>query len=708
MAYTKQGFYAGEPLKASQLEAMEEGIIEAQELAAKAGESIELPEGLATETWVQEQGYLTEHQDLSAYAKKSEIPTNNSQLVNDSNFITQEEVDFTGYATEDYVNEAIEDSQINITNGTGVDSVQSTGATTPKNQEIDNDNPIDPTFNRYYVRDGKMNPRSGALGQYSAVLGWSNTIDTAGRATIIAGERNYAKLNATAVFGQGNYVDGKYNFAIGGNNLVNGGSYINMHGANNGLGYKHEIFDLTTRGSDISGTYWYKSNTKFVTPYKVALSYNFEGLPAVDNVKIWCAQFNKKLTQECEMPQYDDNGKRTDPVKFTIDITLGLSDDGTFSKLYVSYSSDSDVEITSATVYVDTIDTKNDSHTAAIIGGSSVLGNNIQTSIVGGRSSRIYGVNNSVVFGYNNFVKSDKSVANQSNIILGDFFNSYTTGIPVHTDNIGQDNTSLGSWNKINGGVSNAVLLGNDLTATVGSKIIIGTKNDPTEDISNYSIIFANGDKGGTASNIFMLPRVDSTAPALLKSNLSIPDNKLSAKNIEATEKITANTVSATGISAPVISNGIFKIDENASRISIYGKAADGTERTFDLAAKANISGNATFSGKLISNKWHSGAAEGIKDYSETVTINDGVITVSTDAHKSTNKTVITRDKITSNEFIGNLTGNATKDGNGNVIVDTYATKTELETMMSGQQIEEWTFTLEDGSTVTKKVVVIE
>ena len=42
--------------------------------------------------------YLTEHQDLSGYAKKTEIPTNVSSLTNDSNFITIDDVDFTPYA----------------------------------------------------------------------------------------------------------------------------------------------------------------------------------------------------------------------------------------------------------------------------------------------------------------------------------------------------------------------------------------------------------------------------------------------------------------------------------------------------------------------------------------------------------------------------------------------------------------------------------
>lgn len=71
--------------------------------------------------------------------------------------------------------------------------------------------------------------------------------------------------------------------------------------------------------------------------------------------------------------------------------------------------------------------------------------------------------------------------------------------------------------------------------------------------------------------------------------------------------------------------------------------------------------------------------------YSESVTLNP-----------STNT-------ITATAFKGKLTGNAdtatkaTQDGSGNVITSTYAKKADAET---------WTFTLEDGSTVTKKVVL--
>lgn len=43
----------------------------------------------ATEGWVSAQGYLTQHQDLSEYAKKSEIPTKVSEFENDAGYLTE-------------------------------------------------------------------------------------------------------------------------------------------------------------------------------------------------------------------------------------------------------------------------------------------------------------------------------------------------------------------------------------------------------------------------------------------------------------------------------------------------------------------------------------------------------------------------------------------------------------------------------------------
>lgn len=56
--------------------------------------------GYATENWVENKGYLTQHQDISNKADKSEIPTKISQLNNDSNFIKNTVNNLTNYYTK--------------------------------------------------------------------------------------------------------------------------------------------------------------------------------------------------------------------------------------------------------------------------------------------------------------------------------------------------------------------------------------------------------------------------------------------------------------------------------------------------------------------------------------------------------------------------------------------------------------------------------
>ena len=57
--------------------------------------------GYATETWVNNQGFLTQHQDLSNYATKDEIPNLDDYAK------TSDIPSLDGYATEDYVTEQI-------------------------------------------------------------------------------------------------------------------------------------------------------------------------------------------------------------------------------------------------------------------------------------------------------------------------------------------------------------------------------------------------------------------------------------------------------------------------------------------------------------------------------------------------------------------------------------------------------------------------
>lgn len=83
-------------------------LTEHQDLTEYAKKS-ELPsvEGLASEQWVNQQGFLKEHQSLEDYAKKSDIPTiptSNTAFTNDAGFITLNEVpptDLSNYYTKE-------------------------------------------------------------------------------------------------------------------------------------------------------------------------------------------------------------------------------------------------------------------------------------------------------------------------------------------------------------------------------------------------------------------------------------------------------------------------------------------------------------------------------------------------------------------------------------------------------------------------------
>ena len=59
------------------------------QLSNDSGYLTSVPSEYVTDTELNAKGYLTEHQDLSSYAKKSAIPTKTSQLSNDSGYLTE-------------------------------------------------------------------------------------------------------------------------------------------------------------------------------------------------------------------------------------------------------------------------------------------------------------------------------------------------------------------------------------------------------------------------------------------------------------------------------------------------------------------------------------------------------------------------------------------------------------------------------------------
>jgi hypothetical protein len=81
-------------------------------------------DGYATEQWVEDKKYLTEHQSLEDYAKKSDIPTSNTAFTNDAGFITLNEVpptDLSNYytKTETYSKDEVDGLLENTGGGSG-------------------------------------------------------------------------------------------------------------------------------------------------------------------------------------------------------------------------------------------------------------------------------------------------------------------------------------------------------------------------------------------------------------------------------------------------------------------------------------------------------------------------------------------------------------------------------------------------------------
>lgn len=76
-------------------------------------------EGYATERWVEGKGYLTEHQSLENYATRSEIPTKTSELTNDSGYLTEHQ-SLAAYSTTTEVQSMINTAIGSITDGNEV------------------------------------------------------------------------------------------------------------------------------------------------------------------------------------------------------------------------------------------------------------------------------------------------------------------------------------------------------------------------------------------------------------------------------------------------------------------------------------------------------------------------------------------------------------------------------------------------------------
>ena len=98
--YIKTDWQTGDKITASKLNKIEETLETINnDIPSKTSELVNdsnflttIPSEYITETELNAKGYLTEHQDLSAYAKTADIPTKTSELTNDNGLISNTEL----------------------------------------------------------------------------------------------------------------------------------------------------------------------------------------------------------------------------------------------------------------------------------------------------------------------------------------------------------------------------------------------------------------------------------------------------------------------------------------------------------------------------------------------------------------------------------------------------------------------------------------
>ena len=117
----------------------------------------EIPSEYITETELNSKGYLTEHQSLSDYAKKSEIPS------------------LDGYATEDYVDTAVANAQLG---GEEVDlSGYAKKSELPtKTSQLTNDSNFLTSIPSEYITESELNDK-GYLTEHQSLEGYAKTTD---------------------------------------------------------------------------------------------------------------------------------------------------------------------------------------------------------------------------------------------------------------------------------------------------------------------------------------------------------------------------------------------------------------------------------------------------------------------------------------------------------------------------------------------------
>ena len=160
--YIKTDWQTGDKITASKLNKIEETLdtinndipTKTSELTNDSNFLTSVPSEYITETELNAKGYLTEHQDLSDYAKTADIPTKTSELTNDSGLVSRTDLEnclTLGYGGDGKLYIFYDGVSI----GTGVEISAVTGVIDEDNNIILSGNLTNGTYTiRYKYEDG--------------------------------------------------------------------------------------------------------------------------------------------------------------------------------------------------------------------------------------------------------------------------------------------------------------------------------------------------------------------------------------------------------------------------------------------------------------------------------------------------------------------------------------------------------------------------
>ncbi len=283
---------------------------------------------------------------------------------------------------------------------------------------------------------------------------------------------------------------------------------------------------------------------------------------------------------------------------------------------------------------------------------------NTQRSFVAGEQNELDNLKYSTVLGYKN--RFENTTSHYANNIVG----SENVIQNVNMVNI------FGSLNKSN--VSNSTLVGVGLLPSLNkaNPMSLGVYNEQS---STHPIVIGNGMSNSQRHNAIEIPNyqdLDSGAQKIKINGHTVIPN-LTISNALITNSVNSTTVTASGNFS--FNNSSFRSDGT----KIISTLPLEINNTFKTSGQLTVQGN-----KLYVMKNHG-------TYSHKIDIEDGLIKVYADATVGdSDLTTITRKQITTSLVVGNLTGlasKATADKNGNDIVNTYATKTELTTHVNNK-----------------------